>query len=239
MEELTERQKEILGIVIAEYIKHASPISSKFIENEYDLNISPATIRAELFELIEKGYLYQPHTSSGRVPTDKGYRFFVNSLNEKEVAKIEMKMIGEIRKMQKEIENRARFIREFTRLLAHSSSSLAVSYFPKENLLLKEGWGKVLKDPEFTDLEKVHNFITLVSDFEENIDNFLLSDTSPCVRIYIGSETPFSRSSDFSILVSSCQVNKKKGYLTFIGPKRMAYDKNISLIETIIKTLKE
>ena len=85
MNKLTDRQKNILEIVIREYIENALPVSSKYIEEEYELGVSPATIRAELFDLIEEGYLYQPHTSAGRIPTDKGYRFFVDLLASKEV----------------------------------------------------------------------------------------------------------------------------------------------------------
>ncbi len=238
MQDLTERQKNILEIVITEYINHASPISSKFIENEYDLGVSPATIRAELFALIEKGYLYQPHTSSGRVPTDKGYRFLVDSLSEKEVARLEYKMIKEVRKMQKEVENKIRFMHEFTRFLAETSSSLTVSYFPREHILLKEGWSKVLQDPEFDDVDKVHRFTAMVNDFEDNIDD-IFSNNNDCVRVYIGGETPFSENKDFSIMMSSYPVKRKKAYFAIMGPKRMAYDKNIQLLESIIKTLKE
>ncbi len=239
MNELTERQRDLLEIIIKEYIESASPISSKFIENEYDLGVSPATIRAEMYDLIEKGYLFQPYTSSGRVPTDKGYRFFVNNLSEKEIEKIEGKLIRQVQKMQKEIVVKSLFMREFTRFLAQTSSSLTISYFPQDNMLLKEGWGDVLKDPEFSNVEKVHGFLEMVSDYENNIDSFLEPKKSECLQIYIGSETPFSKEEDFSILISTCKINKKDGCIAIIGPKRMPYEKNISLFDSIIKILNE
>ncbi len=239
MTELTERQKSILEIVIREYIENALPISSKYIEEGYDLGVSPATIRAELFALIEKGYLYQPHTSSGRVPTDKGYRFFVDLLNEKEIKRLENKIVREVQKMRDEIEGKIVFMREFTRFLAHTSSNLTLSYFPKENILLKEGWKEVLEDPEFNDVEKVRSFIGMVSDFEENIDSFLVEKKENCLRVYIGNEAPFLKKHDFSVLVAPCKIMRKKGMLAILGPKRMAYDKNIYLIESIIKMLEK
>ncbi len=243
MEELSERQKNILEIVIREHIENASPISSKFIEEKYSLGVSPATIRAELYNLIEKGYLFQPYTSSGRVPTDKGYRFFVDLLTEKEIKKIEKRiekrMTREVEKMQAEIENRVHFIRQFTRFIAQSSSSLAVSYFPKDNILYKEGWKEVLSDPEFTDIEKIHDFMTLVEDFEEGIDSlYSENERTNCVRIYIGQESPFSKRDDFSVLISPCKISRKKGIFAMMGPKRMAYEKNINLVESIIKLLR-
>ncbi len=239
MENLTERQKNILEITIRAYIESGLAVSSKFIEENYDLGVSPATIRAELYTLIEKGYLFQPHTSSGRVPTDKGYRFFVDLLSDGEIKMLEDKIIREIRRMQKEVENRMRFMHEFTRLLAHTSSSLSLSYLPKENILLKEGWGEVFNDPEFDDANKVRSFMNVVGDFEKNIDYFSSDDSKNCLSVYIGNEAPFSEKNDFSILVSRCKILNRKGVIAIIGPKRMAYDKNIFLVESIIKLLNE
>ena len=80
MTELTERQKGLLSLVIHEYIRTATPVGSKSLVNQYHLDYSPATVRNELAALTEAQLLMQPHTSAGRVPTEKGYRFFVSSL---------------------------------------------------------------------------------------------------------------------------------------------------------------
>lgn len=79
---LTERRRAILKVVVQEYVKTAQPVSSGRIENDYGLGVSAATIRNELAMLEEMGYLAQPHTSGGRVPTDRGYRYFVEGLME-------------------------------------------------------------------------------------------------------------------------------------------------------------
>jgi len=78
--ELSERKKQILQVIISEYIKSAEPVGSRTIARRYNLGYSPATIRNEMSDLEELGYLEQPHTSSGRVPSQKGYRFYVDSL---------------------------------------------------------------------------------------------------------------------------------------------------------------
>ncbi len=80
MSELTERQKSILMLVIRDYIETAQPVSSNALVKRYNLDLSSATVRNELAALDELGYLRQPHTSAGRVPTDDGYRFFVSQL---------------------------------------------------------------------------------------------------------------------------------------------------------------
>ena len=82
MNELSERQKVILGLVVHEYVRSAAPVGSKSLVNAYHLDYSPATVRNELAALTEAQYLSQPHTSAGRVPTEKGYRFFVSGMTQ-------------------------------------------------------------------------------------------------------------------------------------------------------------
>ena len=82
MNELSERQKVILGLVVHEYVRTAAPVGSKSLVNAYHLDYSPATVRNELAALTEAQYLSQPHTSAGRVPTEKGYRFFVSGMTQ-------------------------------------------------------------------------------------------------------------------------------------------------------------
>lgn len=80
MAELTERQKLILALVVHEYARTAAPVGSRFLVENYHLDMSPATVRNELAALTDQGYLRQPHTSAGRVPTEEGYRYFVGRL---------------------------------------------------------------------------------------------------------------------------------------------------------------
>jgi len=80
MPELTERQKTLLLLIIRDYIESAQPIGSKRLAEHYKINFSPATIRNEMAALTEMGYLRQPHTSAGRVPTEEGYRLFVSEM---------------------------------------------------------------------------------------------------------------------------------------------------------------
>jgi heat-inducible transcriptional repressor len=80
MAELTERQKFVLALVVHEYARTAAPVGSRFLVDQYHLDMSSATVRNELAVLTEQGYLRQPHTSAGRVPTEEGYRYFVGRL---------------------------------------------------------------------------------------------------------------------------------------------------------------
>ena len=87
--ELTERKKKILAAVVDQYISTAEPVGSKFLAEDAGLGCSSATIRNELAELVNMGYLEQPHTSAGRVPTARGYRMYVNELMERQKMSME------------------------------------------------------------------------------------------------------------------------------------------------------
>jgi len=93
--ELSDRKKRILYAIITDYVNTAEPVGSKTITEKYGLGFSSATIRNEMAELEEMGYIIQPHTSAGRVPTEKGYRLFVNSLmNQYKLSAMEMQRIN-------------------------------------------------------------------------------------------------------------------------------------------------
>jgi heat-inducible transcriptional repressor len=77
---ITERQKKILSLIVQAYIRSAEPVGSKYLVDRFGLSLSPATIRNEMGVLTDAGYLRQPHTSAGRVPTEDGYRYFVGQL---------------------------------------------------------------------------------------------------------------------------------------------------------------
>jgi heat-inducible transcriptional repressor len=80
MMELEERNKKVLQAVIDSYISTATPVGSNVLIKQYDFNVSSATLRSIMAELEEMGYLTHPHTSAGRVPTEKGYRYYIEGL---------------------------------------------------------------------------------------------------------------------------------------------------------------
>ena len=93
--ELDERKEKILDAIIRNYLETGEPVGSRTISKYTDLNLSSATIRNEMADLEELGYIIQPHTSAGRIPSDKGYRFYVDHLmQEKDREVTEMKEDG-------------------------------------------------------------------------------------------------------------------------------------------------
>ena len=235
---VTERQEKILNNLIADYIRLARPISSKFLEKKHNFGLSPATIRNEMQELTKKGYIAQPHTSAGRVPTDKGYRFFVNNFLEELDEFFEKEFSKEMREMEKELRDSLKFHRAVTKILASVSSNLALSYNFDEKVFWKEGWRETLAEPEFEDIDIVSEFTEMVENLEKNIKDFCRGDFGE-IKINIGKENPrFLKTKKFTIIRSTYHFpKKKKGMIAILGPTRMEYPKNISLINSVLKTL--
>lgn len=113
MQELEERKTKILNAIIRNYLDTGEPVGSRTISKYSDLNLSSATIRNEMSDLEEMGYILQPHTSSGRIPSDKGYRFYVDNLmkeKEKEVTEIKEFMIEHTERMEQVLQQVAKVL---------------------------------------------------------------------------------------------------------------------------------
>ena len=130
MEELTSRQQAILAIVVREYIKTVKPVGSKAIVSGYGLKVSPATVRSEMAFLEEKGYLTHLHTSAGRVPTEKGYHYFVERLMEGAVlSPVEQRMIRhQFYQVKVEV---GEWLKLAAAILAHSVLAASIVSMPK------------------------------------------------------------------------------------------------------------
>ena len=236
---ITERQNLILEKIVRDYINLAQPISSEFLQEKHNFDVSPATIRNEMQELTEKGFLLQPHTSAGRIPTDKAYRLFVDKLFEEGINDFKNNsFFSEFENMEREMEDSLVFFQILTKKLADFSSGLALNYLPEEKILLKEGWSNVLNEPEFKSIDLFKDFMDTVDNFEKNIDSFDCGNSK--MNIYIGRENPISKSKNFSVIISQCTSPKgKKSKVALLGPKRMAYQKNINLINSLTKFFDE
>lgn len=134
--EISNRKKKILAAVVDEYIQTAEPVGSKLIAEKSGLSVSSATIRNELSELVSMGYLEQPHTSAGRVPTALGYRLYVNELMEKQkLSSEETENIN--RKLNVKIEKLDRLLDDVGRLAAEATNYPALTLAAKKAATIK------------------------------------------------------------------------------------------------------
>jgi len=231
---ITERQKLILDRVIEEYIDSAVPVSSQLIEKKHKLGVCPATIRNDMCRLTELGFLHQPHTSAGRVPTDKGYRLFVNEILKDEIGDFE-DLFGFAKILERERKDIFRFASHISKFLAGASSTLVTIHISDRDFFWKDGWEEVIREPEFDRKEFLEGFADLLKSFEEKARDVKLNSE---IRIYIGKENPYTNSKEFTVISRKCHFPKKeKGFVSLLGPKRMPYERNIGLLNSVVRIL--
>lgn len=134
---ITERQEKILDALMREYICRAEPVSSKLLKGRADLDVSPATIRNDFQELTEAGYIEQPHTSAGRVPTQKAYRYFVDKMFSDREEMFSDFIFKEIENTRKQIENEMKLAEELIKSLSQISSTLNIPDAPEKDTFYK------------------------------------------------------------------------------------------------------
>ncbi len=232
---MEERLQKILSFIIEEYTASAVPVGSKVLSEKYIKDLSPATIRNDMAELEKDGYLYQPHTSAGRIPTDKGYRYFVS-----EIMPAQELSLSEQKKMQAELlklkAQNIRLSRSTAKLLSSLSGSLAVTGIEKE--FYDFGIKELLDNPEFREIDEFCKVAEALDYIDENIDTLLQKIKVGETKIFIGKENPIKGISNCSMIVSPYEtISGEKGLLAIIGPKRMKYAKNKSLMEYMKKIL--
>lgn len=226
---LKERQKTILDAVVQEYIKTARPVASRGLIREFDLDMSPATIRNEMLQLDDFGYLEQPHTSAGRIPTDKGYRFFVDHLlQDFSLSVAEERLINRVFKMKEE----DIFVREFSRVLSHVSETFAAVGILGENIFYESGFSEILEEPEFHDPECVKSFGRFVDFLDDEVKSMLPQIKNN--QLFIGRENPLKDALDYSMALSTwVHPRGFRGYFTLVGPKRTNYHRHKAIIKSV------
>jgi heat-inducible transcriptional repressor len=123
-----------------------------------------------------------------------------------------------------------RLAHTLTKTLAEKTRSLVLSYLKEKEILFKEGWD-VLKEPEFKNEKLVSEFLEFLLEFEKKLDEFEIRSE---IEVFIGKENPFPRGKEFSLIFSKCCLPKRKeGIFALVGPKRMDYYKNITLLESL------
>ena len=238
---LSSRQQQILIAIIEEYVKSANPVGSEELSRRYNFSWSPATLRNEMARLESQGYLYQPHISAGRIPTDEGYRFFVNHITAKKLQKLDLE---EQKKLETElIKLKLRekmLVRTLARLLSSFSHNLAITGFPEEKELFESGIKELVTQPDFQDADEICQLAEMLDYLDENIEKITEELPPQQIKTLIGKEHIFTKPSDCAIIISQCQFPQgEKGVIAILGPKRMEYKKNISLIESVVRFLEK
>jgi len=230
------RKRAVLSAAINRYIKDAQPVSSEDLAREFDL--SSATIRHIFAELEHEGYLTHPYTSGGRIPTHKGYRYYVDFLvsemgllsDEKE------SIITECHKTINKLEDLLETTSEVTSAITHYTS--IVSFLEWQDRFFYRGVSFILDQPEFRDTTRIKLIIKMIEEKRKllNVINRELKHGK--ISVYIGDELECSEMKNCALIVSSYNIrNKPIGRIAVLGPARMEYRHAIPVVEYVSEVL--
>jgi heat-inducible transcriptional repressor len=234
---MNSRQKQVLSAIVELYTKTALPVGSQALLEHFEFPVSSATLRNDMVALEEEGFLYQPHTSAGRIPTDDGYRLYVEEMMGDEDLSRE-----DQRHLQKELlmmkAKQVRTGRSTAKLLSALSGNLAVSGIIGRDELYDFGMKELIEKPEFQEIDDLCRLVETLDSLDERLDGIMLKLKDGETHIFIGDENPISGIDNCSMIVAPYENKEgERGMLAIIGPKRMEYAKNKSLIEYMKKLL--
>ena len=224
---LETRKEKILGLIVDSYTQNAEPVGSKFLVEECGLEVSGATVRNEMRDLEEQGYLTHPHTSSGRMPTEAGYEYYVENI---------MKVKDLSKKLQTELErlkdnDKKQYLKILGKYIAEKTQSAVIVAFGEDSIYYT-GISNLFSQPEFRDYAYTVSVSTIFDQVDERIESVfeLLNDKEP--RVFIGQKNPFGAMCGL--------VGGRLGddaLFAILGPLRMDYLQGVSFVDYLQKSL--
>ena len=221
---MTERQQQILSSIIEQYAEVASPVGSSLLAKVF--GVSSATIRAEMAELERLGYITQPHTSAGRIPTDKGYRLYVNNLSENKETVPAGRAARALTARVSSGGMPERTIRNAVDTLVELTHNLGLATIG--NQLYMSGLSNLFGQPEFMQRGQVQQVAQLLDNLEP-----WLREAAPNepLSVYIGRENPIGRTAGCSLIISKFHSPySDQSYIGVLGPTRQSYRDVMTLV---------
>ena len=224
---MTDRQIQILAAIIEQYAEIAAPVGSVTLAKLF--GVSSATIRSEMAKLEELGLIMQPHTSAGRIPTDQGYRFYVNqitALNETQPLQLDRGTRAIEARVNNHSDRADRAIRSAVDSLVELTHNLGLATIGDQ--LYMNGMGNLFSQPEFLQ----GNHAQAVARLLDNLEPWLReAEPNEPLNVYIGSENPIGKSSGASLIISRFRSPySDHSYIGVLGPTRQSYGKVMRLV---------
>lgn len=227
---MTERQKQILSAIVEQYAEVASPVGSSLLARAF--GVSSATIRSEMVALERAGLIDQPHTSAGRVPTDKGYRFYVNRLAGSKLMdspRIERALAARVQSANLPEQT----IKNTVDTLVELTDNLGLATIGPQ--LYMSGLSNLFGQPEFMHPGQVQKIASLLDNLEPWL--YQVAPNKP-LSVYIGAENPIGRSAGASLIISKFRSPfSDRSYIGVLGPTRQSYREVMNLVGRAGKAL--
>ena len=235
--DIREREEEILSHIIESYIEESHPISSAYLCKKYNLSYSSATIRNVMLSLEKQGFLSHIHTSSGRVPTKKGFKLYVSRLKEENIRKhnplgFNSSALADFT-MDEVINSTLDTLTQFsgyTSLMAISGRNEKVFF---------RGMRFILEQPEFENIDILKHIFYILEVKMDKLGDLLFNCIDEKIQILIGDDIGFQEIADCSIIVSGLREKELSLAIALLGPMRMDYLRAASCIYSVKNRLKK
>lgn len=226
---LEKRQEKLLNLVIEKYIKTAEPIGSRYLVENEGLEWSEATVRNDLRELEEAGFLTHPHTSAGRVPTTLGYKYYLEQIKlaEAKLSKKDAAIFDEVATDISDFEPKAK---NLAKALVHLSTESVIFAFSPDAIYYT-GLSNLFQKPDFANLQMAVSLSSIFDRCEEVLPDFY-SKVEAEPKFYFGEEHPFGEA--LTVLSARCGEGQRS-LVALLGPQRMNYKHNWALLEKFIE----
>ncbi len=230
MNVLTDRQEKLLAAIIEQYAEVAAPVGSSLLAKVF--NVSSATIRAEMAELERQGFIKQPHTSAGRIPTDKGYRHYVNNLSEVSGEKTSRQAYA-IERQINDSGEAEQAIKNAVQALASATDNLSIGIW--NNRVYQSGLSSLFSQPEFFGGLEAQEIARLVENLPELIDQ--IYEDNNRITVYIGRENPIFKSAGASSIIGRVKTPGGQSFVGVVGPTRQNYGQVVGLVDYVSRSL--
>ena len=229
---MSVRQTQVLKALIDEYVDTALPVGSEALEKKYGLGVSPATIRNEMAELSDQGYLRQPHTSAGRVPTPKAMKFYIEQLMEEKGISVtdEVKAKEDVMEAKGDLD---RIFSEATQALAGMTHTLAVSALSDNDRIWHSGYAHVFSNPEFADIAVCESLFSFLEESKRVNELFFGRDVISPIEVLFGEDLGWPNFTPVGVVTGHIKVQGKNAAISVIGPTRLSYPSVIPAIRYV------
>lgn len=230
---MESRLQNLFHSIIKEYVATAEPVGSQLMAKKYFKDLSAATIRNDMAQLEEQSLIFQPHISAGRIPTEEGWQYYLKNILQE--CELEAKTKQEVKQLVKKLKSDHEVgLKDLAKNLAESSQNAILVGFGPHNVYYT-GLANLFSQPEFSNQQVVYS-ISSVIDHLDDIISRIFEGVKGEVQVLAGSQNPFS--SDCGVILGRYQsADTDSGILGVLGPIRMDYERNVSLIKYVLQII--
>ncbi|MEK9132407.1 MAG: hypothetical protein AAB606_01725 [Patescibacteria group bacterium] len=229
-----DRRLSILNAIIKEFIETAEPVGSQAIVMGYHFSVSPATIRNDMCSLEEEGLIFQPHISAGRIPTDTGYRLYVDELADYETAEKQATKALQKVLVSYEMQKAREKIFDGVRILSQATGDVSFATLPDNRRTFFLGVSNVLRQPEFSrDPVRASQVVEVLEDTDNFLNTLRQLEIGDDTKIFIGKENILPQIQSCAMIVTKYHIAGFEGFFGLLGPTRMKYPFNHAIVNQV------